>query len=93
MTTAGEPKENKEVVAEIETVLRQEFCCYGHRMMSAELNERGFIINHKKVYRLMKENHLLFAGRITVHGAPRNFVRFRKIVAERPLQYLCMDIK
>lgn len=41
----------------------------------------------------MKENHLLFNGRITVHGTPRTFVRFRKIEAKRPLQYLCMDIK
>ena len=89
----GETKENNVVVAEIEGVLRQEFCCYGYRLMTAELNERGWIINHKKVYRLMKENHLLFNGRITVHGAPRTFVRFRKITAERPLQYLCMDIK
>lgn len=93
ITTTGEQKENKAVVQEIEVVLRQEFCCYGYRMMSAELQERGYIINHKKVYRLMKENRLLFGSRIQVHGAPRNFIRYRKIAAQRPLEYLCMDIK
>lgn len=41
----------------------------------------------------MKEKHLLFGSRIRVHGERRCFVRFRKIVAQRPLQYLCMDIK
>lgn len=92
-TTAGEQKDNKVVVEEIEVVLRQEFCCYGYRMMSAELQERGWIINHKKVYRLMKKHRLLFGSRVQVHGTPRNFIRFRKIIAQRPLQYLCMDIK
>lgn len=93
ITTGGEQKENKEVIEEIEVVLRQEFCCYGYRMMTAELNEKGFIINHKKVYRLMKEHRLLFGSRIQVHGTPRNFIRYRKITAQKPLQYLCMDIK
>lgn len=91
--TDGQLNDNNDVVEQIEIVLRQEFCCYGYRMMRAELNERGWIINHKKVYRLMKEHRLLFGSRIQVHGAPRNFIRFRKIVAQKPLEYLCMDIK
>lgn len=42
----GESKENNVVIEQIEIVLRQELCCYGYRMMTAELNERGWIINH-----------------------------------------------
>ena len=93
LTLEGEVKENQVVVRHIERVLSQEFCCYGYQLMTTELTESGFIINHKKVYRLMKKNHLLYNGRICVHGAPRSFVRFRRIEANRPLQYLCMDIK
>lgn len=41
----------------------------------------------------MDENQLLFNSRIRVIAPHRQFIRFRKIIAERPLQYLCMDIK
>lgn len=53
----------------------------------------GWIINDKKVYRLMGEHHLLFNTRIRARPGRRDFVRFRGIKADRPLQYLCMDIK
>ena len=85
--------ENKVVLAEIETTLHQEFCCYGYRNMTGELKERGWIINHKKVYRLMKEHKLLYGGRIRPEPFKRNFIRFRTPGAEKPLQYLSMDIK
>jgi putative transposase len=89
----GELFENEVVVKDIEKTLAQEFCCYGYRNMTGELNDQGWIINHKKVYRLMKENKLLYGGRIRPEPFKRNFIRFRNPVAERPLQYLCMDIK
>jgi transposase InsO family protein len=57
------------------------------------LREEGWIINHKKVYSLMKTHHLLFNRKIGRSGIPRQFVRFRKIVAAKPLEHLCMDIK
>jgi len=41
----------------------------------------------------MKINNLLFNRRIGSIGVPRQFVRFRKIKAEKPLEHLCMDIK
>lgn len=92
--TDGEIFENTVVVKSVEDVLRsEEFCCYGYRVMTDELHDQGWIINHKKVYRLMSENHLLFNSRIRVIAPQRNFIRFRKIEAERPLQYLSMDIK
>jgi len=53
----------------------------------------GYKINHKKVYRLMKIHKLLFNRKIGSIGVPRQFVRFRKIQAEKPLEHLCMDIK
>jgi len=93
VNTDGELLENAVVVSDIEKTLHQEFCCYGYRNMSCELKEIGWIINHKKVYRLMKENHLLYGGRIRPKPFKRDFIRFRSLEPERPLQYLSMDIK
>jgi putative transposase len=89
----GELFENTVVVQDIEKTLSQEFCCYGYRNMTGELKEIGWIINHKKVYRLMKESRLLYGGRIRPEPFKRNFIRFRTVNADRPLQYLSMDIK
>ncbi|MBK8611863.1 MAG: transposase [Chitinophagaceae bacterium] len=52
------------MINDIEKTLNQEFCCYGYRNMTGELREMGWIINHKKVYRLMKQSRLLYGGRI-----------------------------
>jgi putative transposase len=89
----GELFENTVVIQDIEKTLHQEFCCYGYRNMSGELKEMGWIINHKKVYRLMKEHRLLYGGRIKPEPFKRDFIRYRTPGAERPLQYLSMDIK
>ncbi|HJS55619.1 MAG TPA: IS3 family transposase [Chitinophagaceae bacterium] len=89
----GELFENTVVVKQIEIILQQEFCCYGYHMVTCELHEIGWIINHKKVYRLMDEHHMLFNSRIKVIASQRSFVRYRKLLPERPLQYLSMDIK
>lgn len=89
----GELFENTVVIQDIEKTLHQEFCCYGYRNMAGELKEMGWVINHKKVYRLMKEHKLLYGGRIRPEPFKRNFIRYRTPGAERPLQYLSMDIK
>jgi len=89
----GELFENTVVIQDIEKTLHQEFCCYGYRNMTGELKEMGWVINHKKVYRLMKEHKLLYGGRIRPEPFKRTFIRYRTPGAERPLQYLSMDIK
>jgi putative transposase len=89
----GELFENTAVIKDMEITLQQEFCCYGYHNMTAELKEQGWIINHKKVYRLMKQNHLLYSGRIKPAPFKRNFIRFRTVHPDGPLQYLSMDIK
>lgn len=93
VTSEGELVENTTVIKEVESILQQEFCCYGYKNVWDELKQMGYIINHKKVYRLMKSHNLLFNRRIGSIGVPRQFVRFRKIRAEKPLEHLCMDIK
>lgn len=93
VTQEGELVENKVVLKDVEAILQQEFCCYGYKNVWDDLKEMGYIINYKKVYRLMKVHNLLFNRKIGSIGVPRQFVRFRKIRAEKPLEHLCMDIK
>ncbi len=80
------------VIEEIKGILSQEFCCYGYHNITDELREMGYIINHKKVYRLMKKQNLLL-GKVISTSGKRQFVKHRKIEATRPMEYLCLDIK
>jgi putative transposase len=50
------------VEMEFRDVMQQialQFPAYGYRRITAELNRRGFAINHKRVLRLMREDNLL----------------------------------
>ena len=84
--------DNSLVVDQIRAVLVMEFCIYGYRMMTKELKGLGYAINHKKVYRLMSESKLLSGKMIRARGK-REWVKFRRIKANKPMQYLCLDIK
>ena len=89
----GTVVKNEVVLDEIKKVLRSGLDFYGYEKTTWELHDLDYIINKKKVYRLMKEaNLLLIKQRITTQGK-RNFVQFRCIDAQRPLEYLTMDIK
>ena len=84
---------NEQVVEQIKSILSVEFVFYGYDLVTEDLRQDwGFIINKKKVYRLMSEANLLLSRTIVTTGK-RNFVHFRKINASRPLEYLVMDIK
>jgi putative transposase len=82
---------NIEVVEEIKKIVSKEFVCFGYQNVTSELKDQDFIINHKKVYRLMDEKQLLLGNVIKTHGK-REFVQFRKITATRPKEYLWWDI-
>ena len=88
----GTEVNNIEVVDDIKKLLSGEFVCYGYQNITADLKDLNYIINHKKVYRLMDENKLLLGKVIKTQGK-REFVQFRKITATRPMEYLCWDIK
>lgn len=92
-TTNGEVVDNMRVVTDIEQSLEGEFCCYGYKNIRSCLTDAGYIINAKKVYRLMKEHNLLYNNKIGSEKSPRKFVKFRKIATTRPMEYMCMDIK
>jgi len=52
------PDKNEPVLAEIR-LIATEFSRYGYRRVTKELHRRDVIVNHKKVYRLMKKHYLL----------------------------------
>lgn len=83
---------NEIVVDDIKKILSDEFVCYGYQNVTAELKNMDYIINHKKVYRLMNEHQLLLGKAIQTQGK-REWVKFRKINATKPMEYLCWDIK
>jgi transposase InsO family protein len=61
-----------------------------YRLICTMLCIKGYYINHKKLYRLMKEYHLLNDKK---KHLGRAFVKYARIAPERPLQGLEMDIK
>lgn len=90
MTSKGLPIPNEEVVEEIRTTKLCEDTDYGYRRMTFHLMLAGYMINKKKVYRLMKQAGLL-KERIMLKG--KNYVKYRIVAPEQPLQVFEMDIK
>jgi len=88
----GTQQENALVIEQIKDILSQEFCCYGYENVTGELRRLDYIINEKKVYRLMSEQNLLL-GKVIRTSGKRKFVQHRKIQAAYPMEYLCLDIK
>lgn len=82
--------DNIEVVEKIKTIRKDPDKKYGYRRMTYELLLNGYIINHKKVYRLMKDNQLL---KEKPAKRTRDFVKYRKVMPTRPLEIFEMDIK
>ncbi len=80
------------MVLAMERILRQECACYGYKAMAAALRREGFLINHKKLYRLMKQAALLTKGRAK-RVAKRLLAKRGKVKPTRPFEHLQMDIK
>lgn len=86
--------QNESVVICIRFVLSEEFMLFtGYVKICKDLQSYGFLINKKKVYRLMKEQHLLCGMVIRTRGEKRQFVSYRVQKPVRPVEQLCMDIK
>lgn len=81
---------NTEVVGQIKQIQEDPVTDYGYHKMTYCLLIQGFLINHKKVYRLMGENHLL---KNKHQKATKLFAKYRKVMPFGPLEVLEMDIK
>lgn len=81
---------NSVVVSEIRSILADPRADHGYRRMWGQLTLNGYYINHKKVYRLMKQARLL---QPKVEGPSKNYVKYRVVCPEEPLRLMEMDIK
>jgi transposase InsO family protein len=92
LKTDGSRVENELVIDDIKEILSGDFVCYGYRKVTVELQEKQYLINRKKVYRLMNQSNLLLGKVIKTQGK-RQWVKHRKITAVKPMEYICLDIK
>ncbi len=81
---------NIEVVDQMVKIKSNPETDYGYRAMTAALCLLGYIINHKKVYRLMGLCQLLLDR---TSKAKRKYVKYRRASPSRLLEVLEMDIK
>lgn len=88
------PHPDSEVVSRIESILSEdEFIDYGYYRTTMALKKEGYKINHKKVYRLMKERKLLFPPLKPGKLAKRGFVKHTTPLYVHPFATIEMDIK
>ncbi len=81
---------NETVVSEIRQLQADPDTFYGYLKTTSFLQILGYVINHKKVYRLMKVADLLQEK----HAKPsKTHVKYRKVFPTQPLEVLEMDIK
>jgi putative transposase len=63
-TVSGAWVHNDDVVAALSALLKMEFVDYGYLKCTYHLrDELGYLINHKKVFRLMRDNQLLYRAK------------------------------
>lgn len=84
--------EDSLVVEAIKEMLGQDFIDYGYIRTTAALKQQGYIINKKKVYRLMKEQHLLYK-KTKAASSPKEYVEHTVPLCIRPFQIIELDIK
>lgn len=92
LTIWGKPVSNEIIVEQIKDILSEPYCDYGYFKVCKELRRQGYKINHKKVYRLMKENKLLHTQIKRLRGN-KEFVKYRKVQSNVPFEQLQIDIK
>ncbi|MFK8104916.1 MAG: transposase [Saprospiraceae bacterium] len=93
LTRHGSAVSNDIVVQDIEGILSEEFVDYGYLKVTHWLRqEKNYIINPKKVYRLMREHGLLNKV-VSRKKGQRNWVKNLLPPAEAAFDYLEFDIK
>jgi len=88
----GTMVKNADVIASIKEIISPDFIDYGYEKVTAELRKKQYLINRKKVYRLMKEHALLNPKGKSVRGL-KNYVKYSQPYPARPFEVLEIDIK
>lgn len=81
---------NEEVIRKVVDIKLNPDLPKWYRLITSTLQLLGYFINHKKLFRMMKE-HLLLEDARKRKG--RDFVTFRRVCPAGPLRVLEMDIK
>lgn len=84
---------NSIVVDKIIEAITPDFHDYGYHMATDYLKQEGFIINKKKVYRLMNENKLLHPKIKRSQNLNKEFIKYSVPPLERPFATVETDIK
>lgn len=87
------PLPDQEVKARIKDILSEEYIDYGYHRTTTLLQREGYKIGDKKVYRLMKEEKLLYSAIKAGRSLKREFVKYTVPKLEAPFKTLEMDIK
>ena len=88
----GEIVENQVVLENINDIVSPDFTEYGYQTVTMLLKQRKFIINRKKVYRLMKENNLLLS-KTRKEKMLKNYVKYSVVQTYNPFEIIEIDIK
>jgi len=88
----GSAIDNSTVVEEIKTILRPDFIDYGYEKVTADLHKKGYVINRKKVYRLMKEKHLL-NPKLIISKQSKDYAKYSQPCPSQPFEMFELDIK
>jgi putative transposase len=83
---------NDELIKVIESICERPFIDYGANRMALKLKKLDFVINKKKVYRLMKEKKLLYP-KVRKANADRQFVKYTVPDSNAPFETIEIDIK
>lgn len=84
---------NDRVLSQIRALFDNPLVDYGYLKVTDGLGNQGYFINHKKVYRLMKEARLLRGNRIGRPLEPKTRIQNKMVVPGAPFEYFEMDIK
>lgn len=93
LRVSGEWIPDTDIVIEITKLLSPEYHDYGYKVVSVLIKRKGFIINHKKVRRIMKENHLLHPLVRKAKGWGKEFVKEPVPALVGPFITVEVDIK
>ena len=82
---------DEQILLDIRDLLSREFVCYGYKKVCKYLQRSGYIINRKKVFRILKENNLL--NYTYNYRSPARRVVESIVSALKPNETWEMDIK
>ncbi len=87
----GQLVSNEQLVNEMNDILGVDFIDYGYARTTKALVAKGYLVNKKKIYRLMKINHLLLKKRKAT--IKKNYVSDFVPLCTAPFQVMEIDIK